>query len=245
MTPGIADLLPVIAATWPAEATRPCGPFTIAQSTGGGSRVRAARLRNPQDDGSTVRDDHIAQAAAAMHALGQPDLFMVPGTQSALDTRLAALEYAVMDPTLALIADCAALAAAPPPLTCFEVWPPLAVQHEIWALGGIGPDRLAIMGRVTAPRITLFGRVDDRPAATAFVARQGDIAMLHALEVAPAARRRGLARHMMRAAGQWAQAGGARHFSVLVTRENLPAQGLYASLGFQPVGHYHYRAKTG
>jgi GNAT superfamily N-acetyltransferase len=245
MTPGIADLVPVIAATWPAEATHACGPFTVAQSNGGGSRVRAARLQDPHDDGSTVQDAQIKQAAAAMAALGQPDLFMVPGTQTALDTRLAALGYARKDPTLALIADCAALAAPPPPVTCFEVWPPLAAQDEIWVRGGIGPDRLAIMQRVTGPRISLFGRINNHPAATAFVALQGDIAMLHALEVVDVARRQGLAGHVMRAAGQWALGQGARHFSVLVTRENLPAQGLYTSLGFQPVGHYHYRVNTG
>jgi GNAT superfamily N-acetyltransferase len=101
------------------------------------------------------------------------------------------------------------------------------------------------MQRVTGPRISLFGRINNHPAATAFVALQGDIAMLHALEVVDVARRQGLAGHVMRAAGQWALGQGARHFSVLVTRENLPAQGLYTSLGFQPVGHYHYRVNTG
>ena len=68
--------------------------------------------------------------------------------------------------------------------------------------------------------------------------------MLHVLEILPSARRNGLAAIMMRAAADWAQRQGATGFSVLVTRENTPARALYASLGFEPVGHYHYRTIT-
>jgi hypothetical protein len=39
----------------------------------------------------------------------------------------------------------------------------------------------------TGPKTTLFGRINDRPAGTAFIALQGRTAMLHALEVASSA----------------------------------------------------------
>jgi len=238
------DLASVILTTWPPHGLRMAGPFRLAMNDGGGNRVRAARLSEPGADGAEVRVDHIAEAEAEMTALGQPHLFMVLQGQEALDARLAGLGYAIKDPTDALVASTAALAAPPPPVTCFRTWPPLAIQDEIWAAGGIGPDRRAVMARVAGPKFSVFGRVNDRPAGTAFVALDGDTAMLHALEVLPAARRAGLARHMMRAAAHWAQDAGATRLSVLVTRENLPAQGLYASLGFEAMGHYHYRVKT-
>jgi len=243
MTTGIASLAPVIAVTWPPERLQPCGPFLIAQSTGGGSRVRAARLTEAAHDGSDVTTAQIAEADAAMAALDQPRLFMVLDGQTALDAQLAAMGYTVKDQTLALSIATAQIAAPPPPVTCFQTWPPLAIQQDIWAAGGIGPDRLAIMARAEGPKFTLFGRIKDKPAASAYVGLHGKMAMLHALEVLPEARRAGLAGYMMRAAALWAQDAGADTLSVLVTRENLPAQALYTSLGFEPVGHYHYRVR--
>jgi len=216
----------------------------IAESRGGGGRVRAARLRDPSDPGGAVTPEACETAAAAMRALGQPELFLVLDRQTALDDLLAAQGYRAKDPTLILAMPSAALAKAPPPVTCFETWPPLGIQHEIWAQAGIGADRRAVMQRAKGPKVSLFGRINDKPAGTAFVAIHDHVAMLHTLEILPTARRQGLAGHMMRAAAHWALENGADRISVLVTRENEIARSLYASLGFEAVGHYQYRAKT-
>jgi hypothetical protein len=90
---------------------------------------------------------------------------MVFGWQEALDRLLAAEGYATRDETLILAAPAADIAEAPPPVSCFEIWPPLAVQEEIWDAGGIGPARRAIMRRAEGPKTALFGRINDRPAA--------------------------------------------------------------------------------
>ncbi len=236
------EIAAAIRATWPPAETMPSGAFILARNDGGGSRVRAARLAEAGD--VAVDPDAIVQASAQMQALGQPALYMVLAGQDGLDRALEALGYEIKDPTLALQVDCATLSAAPPPVTVFETWPPLAIQEEIWAEGGIGADRLAIMHRCDGPKISLFGRINDRPAGTAYVAIHNGLAMLHALEILPQARCKGLAAHMMRAAAHWAETQGAPRFSVLVTRGNMPARSLYASLGFEPVGHYHYRTIT-
>ena len=97
------------------------------------------------------------------------------------------------------------------------------------------------MGRVEGAKTAIFGRAKDMPAGAAFVAMDGDIAMIHAVEVLPAYRRQGLARWMMRQAAFWARDHGAAWLSVLCTDANHGAHALYASLGFQPVGQYHYR----
>lgn len=235
----IADLAPVIAATWPPAAARTIGPFTVPTGAGGGQRVSAARLTDPMT--TDAGDSEIEAAIAALADLGQAPLVMVHDHQTGLDAKLAARGLATRDTTLAMIAPCDVLAAAPPPVTCFATWPPLAIQTEIWAVGGVGPGRLAVMERPSGPKMSFFGRVDDKPAGTAFVALHDGIAMLHALEILPAYRRKGLGRIMMRAAAEWAQDAGAERFAILVTGENQPAQGLYASLGFQAVGTYHYR----
>lgn len=237
---GIADLVPVIAATWPATTARQVGPFTVQVGAGGGQRVSAARLSDPHALDATEAD--IDAAISALAEVGQPPLFMVLGHQTALDARLAARDLHLRDTTHAMTAPCATLAAPPPPVTCFAIWPPLAIQAEIWAAGGIGPARLAVMDRAVGPKMSFFGRISDKPAGTAFAAVHDGIAMLHALEIAAAHRRKGLGVTMMRAAADWAQGQGARTFCVLVTGENRPAQSLYTSLGFEAVGQYHYRS---
>lgn len=236
----IADLAPVIAATWPAVAVQTVGPFSVPDGADGGQRVSAARLAD--HTAQDADDTQIDRAIAALADLGQPPLFMVLDHQAGLDARLAARGLGIRDTTLAMIAPCADLARPPPPVTCFATWPPLAIQAEIWAAGGVGPARLAVMDRAPGPKMSFFGRINDKPAGTAFAAIHDGVAMLHALEIAPAHRRKGLASIMMRAAATWAQDAGAPTFAILVTGENQPGLGLYASLGFIAVGQYHYRS---
>jgi N-acetylglutamate synthase len=238
----ISALVPVIAATWPAADTTDIGPFLVPDGAGGGQRVSAARLIDPLGDDATEAE--IDTAIAALADLGQPPLFMLLDHQQALDARLAACGFGMRDATLAMLAPCADIAAPPPPVTCFPIWPPLAIQTEIWAAGGIGPARLAVMARAAGPKMSFLGRTQDRPAGTAFAAIHDRVAMLHALEILPPKRRLGLGQAMMRAAADWALQQGATHISLLVTAENKAALGLYASLGFLPVGQYHYRAKA-
>lgn len=241
----VVDLTQLLAATWPPLGADRVGPFLVPEGGGGGSRVSAARLADPEADLARLDVRLLQDLRRAQRRLGQADRVMVLGPQTALDAALEAEGYVMRDATDALIAPVAALADAPPPARCFEIWPPLAIQAEIWEAAGIGDGRRAVMGRATGPKTSLLARLGDRPAGTAFVAFDGDIAVVHALEVARAARRNGLARMMMGMAAHWAASQGARHLAVLVTRENSPAQMLYASLGMQPVGHYHYRLNEG
>ena len=229
----------VIDSTWPAERYQTLGPWLLRFTAGAGSRVSAASAFQP---GAETR---IEQAEDAMRAGGQSPLFMVRSGEEALDTALEARGYKIKDPVSFYTAPIAALTAQrPPPVTCFEVWPPLEAEREIWAAGGIGPARLAVMDRVTGPKTTIFGRIEDTPAGVLFVACHGDIAMVHAVETARRFRRKGLGRHMMTAAAFWARDNCATTLSLLVTKANVGANALYASLGMVPVGEYHYRIRT-
>jgi ribosomal protein S18 acetylase RimI-like enzyme len=67
--------------------------------------------------------------------------------------------------------------------------------------------------------------------------------MLHALEVRPASRRLGLGGRLVQAAAVWAAGQGATRLSLVVTRQNAAACALYARLGMDVVGQYHYRMK--
>ena len=223
-------------ATWPPAATRDAGPFRLRDGGGGGKRVSAATALRAVDE------TDLPAAEAAMRAMGQAPLFQLRQGDAGLDAILGMAGYRMVDPVVALAAPVVDLArVAAPDLPAAALDAPTAAMADIWAEGGIGPERLAVMARVAGPRAYLSGERDGVAAAAAFVALDGDLAMLHALEVATAHRRHGLGRLLMRAAATWAQARGATVLSVLVTRANAGAGALYAGLGMEDVGGYHYR----
>ncbi len=231
-----ADIFAVLDGTWPAAGYEVCGPFTLRAGQGGGNRVSAATLAAP------LGPDDLARAEAAMRALGQPPLFMIRPGDAALDGILAARGYALRDATVIHACPVRQLSDLPlPRVTVFTIWQPLAIMREIWAAGGIGPQRLAIMERAAGPKTGLLARYNDRPGGAAFVAIHAGIAMLHALEILPHQRAQGLGGWMMRGAALWAAGQGAHTISTACTRENAGANALYASLGMAVVGQYHYR----
>ena len=236
MTP--ETLAAVMEATWPPAATRRVGPWRVRDGQGGGKRVSAATA-----EGEWTAQD-IPAAEAAMAALGQAPLFLIRSGDEVLDLSLADCGYGVVDLVVAYSAPVARLVdPAPSGMAAFAHWPPLAIARTIWEEAGIGPARIAVMARVSGPHVALLGRTGERPSGAAFVAIHRQTAMLHALEVVPSHRRQGSAQKMVRAAAVWAQANGADTLSLVVAKANTTAVLLYASLGMEAVGQYHYRQK--
>lgn len=226
----------VMEATWPPAARFSDGPFLLRDGQGGGKRVSAATAEGPWDDTA------LSRAEAAMREMGQQPLFLIRAGDEALDSALEARGYQIIDPVLAYAAPVTQLAAdGPAYMTSFPHWPPMEIAKSLWAEGGIGPARLAVMERALGEKCAVLGRANDRAAGVAFVAMAGRHAMLHALEVTPALRRQGSAHNILRAAAVWARDHGADTLSLVVTTANEPARALYASLGMEVVGHYHYR----
>lgn len=222
-------------ATWPPAAETALGAITLRDGAGGGKRVSAATLAGP------LNPEAVAAAEAAMRAEGRAPLFRLGDDQADLDAYLAARGYALVDPTLYYAAPAAQVASPPRPISLFPLWPPLAIQARLWAEGGIGPDRLAVMARVQGPKASFIARVDNRAAGVGFCALHGSTAMLHALEVTPEFRRRGTGRLMVTGIAHWAQAQGAETLALAVTQGNTPARALYEGLGMREAGGYHYR----
>lgn len=236
--PGAPELYTAMERTWCPAARWRAGPWMIRDGQGGGQRVSATTAEADWQPGD------IAAAEAEMQALGQPRLFMIRDGEAELDAALAVRGYAVVDPVVLYLIEPARLTGTPlPRVSAFRLWPPLAIMADLWAAGGIGPARLAVMARVAGPKTAILARQSDRPAGVAFVAMDGDIAMVHAIEVIGAQRRQGVGRNILRAAAFWAQDQGAAWLGLAVTRANRPANALYASLGMAVVGQYHYRKK--
>lgn len=235
--PDVHTLYRVIDSTWPAAEYIHSSPFTLRRGLGGGSRVNAAtRTRS-------TTETEIIQAAHDMRALNQRPMFMIRQGDDQLDRQLDALGYVINDPVTLYVCPIADLRAKLPHKTVFPVWPPLAAQHEIWTASGIHKPRLDVMFRANGPKTAILGRANDRPAGTVFVAMDGPIAMLHALEIHPDHRRLGLARYLTIGCANWAYDNGASHLSLVTTKANAAANALYTSLGMTVVGHYHYRIK--
>lgn len=236
--PDAKTLYDVLEATWPAATMHRAGPWMIREGAGGGKRVSAATVE------ADFTEADIASAEDEMQALGQDALFMLRPEDAALDQMLDQQGYRVIDPVDLYVLPVAALTQERLPLvTAFHIWPPLAIMPDLWAEGGIGPARIAVMNRVNVPKTAILARQTDQPAGTAFVAIHDGIAMIHAIEVAPKLRRQGVGTKILRAAAEWAQDNGATHLSLAVTGANTGANALYASLGMTVVGHYHYRIK--
>ncbi|MGJ8603410.1 MAG: GNAT family N-acetyltransferase [Marivita sp.] len=236
MIPTVQMLYAVTEATWPPADRTPAGPWMLRNGARGGKRVSAATAQGDWTD------DDLAAAETAMRMLGQDALFMIREGEDALDSALEARGYEIIDPVNLWACPVDQLTDRPVPrVTAFAIWEPLAIMLDIWADGGIGPDRIAVMDRAEVPKTGLLGRISDKPAGTAFCAISDGIAMVHALEITSAHRRKGMGVWLMRQAAHWAKAHGADWMSVLCTQANGAANGLYASLGMQVVGQYHYR----
>lgn len=176
-----------------------------------------------------------------MRGIGQDPIFMIRPWDTGLDRWLDTRRYRVVDPVTVYAAPAKILAGEQPITAATPTWPPLAVQSELWQAGGIGPARIAVMERAKTVKTAILGRSGDTPAGVAYVAAKDGVAMLHALEVAPAMRRTGVASAILKGAANWALGKRADWLAVLVTKANGPGNALYRHLAMTPVTDYHYR----
>lgn len=233
--PSLPQIFAALDATWPPARFIDLGPWRLREGRGGGQRVSAATAE------TAVTETDIDTAETGMNGLGQRPIFMIRADDAALDAQLERRGYQVVDPVFAYSAATQDLARDLPPATTMPVWPPLAVQREIWLQGGVGPARVAVMERAVFPKAAILARKGDSPAGVAYVAVHDGIAMVHAIEVSPANRRSGVGETLLRGAANWARSEGADWLTLMVTCANVPANALYTRLSMTPVAGYHYR----
>jgi len=236
--PPAARIFAAMDVTWPAAEVFCAGSWSFRRGLGGGKRVSAATTDSAQSD------DQISLAEAEMSRIGQNPLFMIKPENAALDRQLAARKYRIVDPVLVFCGRVEAIAAInPAPLDAIPCEAPLALMVGMWKTAGIDAARLDVMRRTKVTKTHLFSRHKETPAGVAFVACDGEIAMLHALDVTHDCRRFGVARKMLGRAAIWAREQGASYLSTVTTGQNLPAQRLFTGVGMQVTTKYHYRMK--
>ena len=232
------DILTALDATWPAAARQTVGPWIIRDGQGGGKRVSAATANS---DWSLA---DIQTAEAAMRDLGQSPLFMITDQDQDLDQALADAGYDIIDPVNICSTSVDTLTTErPPKVSMFSVWPPLAIEIDIWAEGGISDARVNVMKRVQGPKTSILARWNDHPAGVGFAAVYGKDAFVHAVKIRNHQRQQGVATWLMKQAAFWVAEQGASRLNVACTKANVAAKALYRSIGMKVVGEYHYRMK--
>ncbi len=230
----MTDLVAAMAQSWPPEEILPLGPWILRRAPGAGNRVTCATAAGP------VTAADIAELTAAQRNMDQTPTVMLRDGETALDALLAFQGWRMGEEVVLYQSPLTAFT-PPPMMTTFPLWPPLGVMRLIWEEDGTAPAKQRVMDRAPHPKTAILGRTGDRAAGAAFVAIVRNVAFLHALAVSPALRRQGTARKILCAAATWAQDEGATTLALAVTRGNVGARSLYASLGMEVVGQYHYR----
>lgn len=246
MIPDPARLQEALEATWPAAGGEIIGPYHLRRGAGGGQRVSAATWSRDVDPFDPYHAaDWLSKAQAKMSDWGQTPLFRVREGEAAFDSLLEEEGYVPRDATRLFSISVDSLIQNEVPLTSvFPAPKSMAICREFWRDGGVSPGRMAVIDRAPPPAIALLGRHEDSPAGVGLVAIDGKIAMVHALHLRPTFRRRGVARHMMYQAAQWAASHGAETLAVAVVAANEPAVSLFQSIGMVDCGGYHYRAAS-
>lgn len=227
-------------ATWRGAETEALGAWRMRFSpAAAGNRASSVW---PAGDPGLPMADAVAAVEAAYRARGLPPRFQLWDGGGALDTALEAAGYRKYDRSVVMGRGLAGAWPDPPKETiAIAVTTPLALMDEIWEQDGIPAPRRAVMERAEGPIMRFLGRIGMRPAGAVAAIVDRDVAVVHALTVLPAHRRKGVATRLMRAAVAFAEGAGAGVMAHSVSADSAGAIALYEGLGFQAFGEYHYR----
>jgi ribosomal protein S18 acetylase RimI-like enzyme len=240
----------LVAAAWPAPYTERLGGWLLRYAAGVTKRANSVLpLGDPGDLGPAIEG-----AESFYAARGLPTAFSIgDGALPGLDGVLGARGYEVVDPTLVMTADLPA--PATPPTAATAVTPaehagasiddhPSPEWLDLWrSVDGRYGDRLDVAGQILTGVPASYVLLADGQAVGRGVA-QGEWYGIYCMAVAPAARRRGLGRAVLRTLLTAAPRKGARRAYLIVLEHNAAARRLYEQEGFHVAGRYHYRVRA-
>lgn len=206
---------------------------------------------HPVEPGRGALPARIARCEAFYRTRGQRPVFKL--TEAAqpegLDAALEARGYAHADPTCVEVLDLpAASAGAMPRALVVEDRPSAGWIERCLSLRDLDGARVdafrGILDRLVARcEACAFATLPAGPDghAQGLAVLSGGAVVLEEIATAPAARRRGLAREVVRGLLAWAAERGAARAVLQVVAANAPARGLYTQLGFVERYRYWYR----
>ncbi len=242
--PEIAAMERAAAQAWPAPDTGRVGEWLLRAAGGWTGRANSALpVGEPGRSLSAAIDEVVIwYRDRQLPPRVNVPLPLAAPVNAALDER----GWASSPPVLVQAAPLPALAAGAadlPPATLETRPAPDWLAMVADRKGGLPAPALSVL---TGPAEVRFAAVRDGDGMLLGAARgavTGYRLHLALIEVAPAARRRGLARHLIRQLAGWAGGLGAHTAYLQVEQRNEPALGLYAGLGFTT--HHTYVTRTG
>lgn len=223
---------------WPPIRKKTIGPWVIREGGGGGSRVSSTISA-----GDYSKED-VSLAEREMQMLGQSNIFQIRNSDEDLDILLRKKGYSLVDETVIYkckIGEISCLNV--PPVTTFNVWPPLSIMESIWDKGGINDARLSVMRRCNVRKTAILGRIENKAAGCAFVSHSEGVSIIQSVFVLPQYRRKGLARYIITEAAKWGVEEDTSYLALMVSKYNKEARNLYDGLGMKRIDSYHYRVK--
>ncbi|MEU7746615.1 GNAT family N-acetyltransferase [Nonomuraea sp. NPDC049158] len=221
---------------WPAYEQRTYDGWILRYAAGVTKRANSVLpLGRPADLTGAI------EAAEAFYAeKGQRSVFSVGmGATPGLDDELSARGYETVDPTVIMVGGVVPQAVHPVRVE-ERPWP--GWLEAWWAVDGRYAEGVEVAERICRGVPALYAAVEEDGQAVA-VGRgvpQGETIGIYCMATLPQARRRGLARSVLRAL---VRRSGARTAYLVTTAPNEAAQALYRSEGFEVRGRYHYRVK--
>ena len=221
---------------WPAYEQRAYDGWVLRYAGGVTKRANSVlALSDPADVGAAIG---VAETFYADR--GQRCVFsMGPGTPEALDGELAARGYELVDPTLVMVGE---TAGEPAHEVRVEDRPWPGWLESWWSVDGRYGTGLEEAERICTGVPAWYAAVEEDGVALA-VGRgvpQGDTLGIYCMATLPRARRRGLARSVLRAL---VRQSGTKSAYLVTTALNRTAHALYRSEGFEVAARYHYRVR--
>jgi GNAT superfamily N-acetyltransferase len=235
----------IAAAGWPAAQTEQLGGWLLRATEGWTLRANSVL---PLGDPGLPLEQAMGLVDAWYAQRGLPAVYSVPSTAPEVDEALMARGFTV--PRGAEILVLTAPAVAVPEPTGSVSARLLGAPDPGWlgcyrARGdSIPPVGLRVL---TGPEHVVFARIeaDGEVLAIGRATLSDGWLGVSAVETAPAARRRGLARHVVCALVAYGREQGARRVFLQVANDNEPALTLYRELGLTLHHTYHYRVAPG
>jgi ribosomal protein S18 acetylase RimI-like enzyme len=98
-----------------------------------------------------------------------------------------------------------------------------------------------VLQRIPSPAGFAIAHIDGQAAGVGLAVCERGWSGVFCMATDPAARRRGVARALLRSLAQWSREQGAPCIYLQVECDNAPAAALYASMGFSRSHGYHFR----
>lgn len=228
---------------WPASETRDIKGWLWRYSGGGFQRANSVSPLNFY--GADVEEAIDAVERLYFSRAGPSRFQVIDGlSQPAdLDRRLEARGYRIHDP-VSTLAKRLGVCTCPPGIRVLDQ--PSDGWMEIY-LSNITPDRHAaapsILASVPAPRAFLALEADGQVISTALAVQCGGVVIAECVGTRRDERRSGAASRVMAGLEAWGTAQGASIAALQAVTANVPAQQLYAALGYTMVSKLHYRVR--